>query len=218
MILEKNDRGDLVKAWQRFVGATPDGHFGDNTVKATKSFQAENNLREDGKVGVNTLAVAKSKGFGGAEQLPDTGAYTVLPESGTGFVGYNRERGGADQYGTAWTIAAIIELAGLWFEICPGVPVQIGDISRRGGGAFPPHSSHRNGRDFDVRPIRRDGKLLPCTIKDANYDQARTEMFVRLVRRKFPQATIYFNDRNLINKGLTERCPGHENHLHFRLK
>jgi LysM repeat protein len=31
-----------------------------------------------------------------------------------------------------------------------GPAVRIGDISRRGGGEFPPHLSHRDGRDVDV--------------------------------------------------------------------
>jgi murein endopeptidase/LysM repeat protein len=34
-------------------------------------------------------------------------------------------------------------------------PVVIGSISRRGGRAFPPHSSHQSGRDVDIRlPLR----------------------------------------------------------------
>ena len=44
--------------------------------------------------------------------------------------------------------------------------ITIGDISRRGGGPFPPHVSHRNGRDVDVEYVplhpaepRRQGRV-----------------------------------------------------------
>lgn len=210
-----------VKRWQSFllvIGYTnleADGKFGLDTETATKQFQIKAGLTADGIVGAGTIRAAEA--FGYLPALDNTRIDVCLPESGIGFVGYNRERNGADQYGTAFTVHAIIQLAAKWHIPQSGAPLQIGDISRKGGGAFPPHSSHRNGRDFDMRPFRKDKKRLPVTCHDANYDRATTEAFVRLVRSLYPNAIIYFNDRKLIEKGLTTRCAGHDNHLHLRL-
>jgi hypothetical protein len=43
-----------------------------------------------------------------------------------------------------------------------------------------------------------------------------TRELVLLVREKFPQVTILFNDPLLVADGLTRRFPQHDNHLHIR--
>jgi hypothetical protein len=94
---------------------------------------------------------------------------TLLPDSGLGYATYNRETAGADQYGTKGTIAAVVTLGVVWWSITlfsDLTPIQIGDISRRGGGKFPPHKTHRSGRDVDMRPFRLDRKQLPVTYKE----------------------------------------------------
>src|SRR5687767_9100474 len=82
---------------------------------------------------------------------------TRLPASGPGFRTYNREAGGADQYGTRSTIDRIQRLGQTWAQRNPNRPFEVGDISRQGGGRFPPHSTHRSGNDVDMRPISRNG-------------------------------------------------------------
>jgi len=67
-VLERGIKGKDVAAWQTFLklqgfAVTIDSDFGPGTERATKAFQARNSLREDGKVGPNTLAAAKTKGF-----------------------------------------------------------------------------------------------------------------------------------------------------------
>ena len=37
-----------------------------------------------------------------------------------------------------------------------------------------------------------------------------------LIREKFPQVTILFNDPLLVGDGLTRPFAGHDNHLHVR--
>lgn len=49
------------------------------------------------------------------------------------------------------------------------------DMSRKGGGRFPPHMSHRSGRDVDIRlPLRRGVKpgTVPKCIGDVDWDAA----------------------------------------------
>ncbi|MCM3874339.1 MAG: M15 family metallopeptidase [Pyrinomonadaceae bacterium] len=67
-VLRKEMTGEDVERWQFFlVGQNHqlevDGNFGDDTVKATKAFQAENHLDVDGAVGSNTLGRAMTLGF-----------------------------------------------------------------------------------------------------------------------------------------------------------
>jgi hypothetical protein len=54
-------------------------------------------------------------------------------------------------WGTPHTIRRIQDAVRTYHERTPGGPkIHVGDISRKGGGAFPPHLSHRHGRDVDV--------------------------------------------------------------------
>lgn len=43
----------------------------------------------------------------------------------------------------------------------PGTVLTVGDVSRRGGGRFPPHRTHRDGREVDLPwPVDEEGRLL----------------------------------------------------------
>lgn len=218
--LNLNDKNQ-VEAWQKFVGVSVDGSFGEKTRLATVIFQRENNLRCDGKVGINTLAVAKAQGFllpeAKAVSLAQDAIQFVLPESGPGFCGYNRERNGRDQYGTRETIEAIKRIGAEWFKSESNCPVQIGDISRQGGGNFPPHATHKDGKAFDARPVRTDSKMLPVTIFEGVYDRARTAKLFRLIKQLIPTSSILFNDKELIRLKLCKRAKGHDNHFHVFL-
>ncbi len=141
---------------------------------------------------------------------------TVLPESGRGFRTYNREEGGADQYGLPGTVDFFVHLGEAW-EQEHDVPFQVGDMSRQGGGPFPPHSAHENGNEADMRPFRRDGEMAPTDIFDLAYDQAMTREFIQLVHERNPRAVVLFNDPQLIDEGHCRFYPGHYNHLHVRL-
>jgi murein endopeptidase len=114
------------------------------------------------------------------------------------------------------TVNRILDLGRKWFLLHPEVLLQFGDISRRGGGEFPPHASHKNGRDVDVRPIRKDNRMDAISVGETQYDTIRTEQLVKLILERYPAAVIFFNDQRLINKNLTKYEAGHHNHLHIR--
>lgn len=52
--IKKGSQGKAVAVWQIIVSAIPDGTFGKETVQATKIFQKENGLTQDGIVGAKT--------------------------------------------------------------------------------------------------------------------------------------------------------------------
>ena len=153
---------------------------------------------------------------GDSDAKPNPKINTVLPESGPGFCTYNREEGGVDQVGLPETVQFIIDVGAEW-EKESEVPFQVGDLSREGGGSFPPHSAHQNGTEADLRPFRKDGQMLPTNINDSSYDRARTRQWVQLVKKMNPEAVILFNDSELIREGLTRYYKGHHNHLHLRV-
>lgn len=76
--------------------------------------------------------------------------------------------------------------------------ILVGDISREGGGHFPPHKSHQNGRDVDISfPIKgekRPKKFTTATAK--NIDLPHTWLLVRtMIESK--SVDVMFIDRKL---------------------
>lgn len=61
-----------------------------------------------------------------------------------------KPRGEAGRYGTAEFVTALAEGAAHVAGLHPGSKLFVGDLSRRRGGRFRPHRSHRAGRDADV--------------------------------------------------------------------
>jgi hypothetical protein len=147
---------------------------------------------------------------------PNPEINTVLPASGPGFATYNREENGKDQVGLA-SFINYIQALGVEWEKQNEVPFQVGDISREGGGPFPPHSAHQNGIECDLRPFRKDGAMEPTNINDPSYDREQTRDFCKLVKQRDPKATILFNDSVLIKEGLCKFHKGHHNHLHLKM-
>jgi peptidoglycan hydrolase-like protein with peptidoglycan-binding domain len=227
--IKKGVTGGIVQAVQEKLVAsklltkaqmsTGVGIFGPQTQTALIQFQIKNSLEPNGiltdetfRLLFNTAVSAMSLKPNGTNKDIDF----VLPISGKGFKTYNREPGGADQFGLITTINALISISIEWNLLHPEVNLQFGDISRRWGGTFKGHASHRNGNDADMRPIRKDNSLAAVTIDDDEYDAGRTTEFVKLIRQRIPGVAIFFNDPKLVKKGWTKKVKGHHNHLHLR--
>lgn len=86
-------------------------------------------------------------GFAGADS--DSGTLVAgvqLPEGRHYHVKWK-----AAAWGTERTVRAIQTAIADYKRRMPGGPkVHVGDISKKGGGKFPPHVSHQHGRDVDV--------------------------------------------------------------------
>jgi hypothetical protein len=143
---------------------------------------------------------------------------TPLPANGVGFVTNNRGANGEFQFGQQSTSEASIGVAAAWDISHSQRPFSIGQISKNGGGSFPPHKSHRLGVDVDVRPMRSDGINEPVTITDPEYDRALTTALITLWWQKAPVQNVFFNDPTVIATGLSQFVNGHHNHFHVRLR
>jgi len=143
---------------------------------------------------------------------------TQLPESGTGFVTNNRGANGEFQFGQQSSIDTAVAVGAAWNGLHSDRPFSIGQISKKGGGPFPPHKSHRLGVDIDVRPMRKDGQNEHVTIDDAEYDRALTTELIELWWKKAPVQAVFFNDPTVIAARLSQFVDGHGNHFHVRLR
>lgn len=129
---------------------------------------------------------------------PGRGTYTVSSERwGRPRLVYGLERVGAD------------------FANPARPRMMIGDISRRNGGFFPPHASHRNGTDVDVLPVRKTKSEAGVTIYQSAYSRARTRTLLRLFRKHMRIALVLFNDRGV---GGVMPWPNHHHHFHARVR
>jgi len=143
----------------------------------------------------------------------------LLPESGTGFVTFNRGPNGKFQFGQQSTINATLAVGSTWNENHSQQPFSVGHISKKGGGNFdPPHKSHKLGVDIDVRPLRLDGENQEVTISDSSFDQPSTAELIALWWKKAPVQLILFNDPKVIAAGNSRFFDNHHNHFHVRLR
>lgn len=82
-----------------------------------------------------------------------------------------------------------------------GLVLEVLDVSREGGGPFPPHVSHRTGRDVDARYLDDDAAMIAAMIA------ARPKLVLtsrgRVEKYKSAGLPAIF-------------WPGHTNHVHLR--
>ncbi|MCX4243740.1 penicillin-insensitive murein endopeptidase [Paraliomyxa miuraensis] len=121
-------------------------------------------------------------------------------------------------------------------------PLTISSISLRKGGKFGPHSSHRTGRDVDIRLPRKPGapkgeapssidwrntwKLVEALVATGEVEY----IFVSWSRQKYLyraaqsagantellEKMIQYPRKSDTNKGVVRHSPGHTVHLHVR--
>lgn len=86
-------------------------------------------------------------------------------------------------WGTAKAINSIQSAVANYRRRASGGPkVRVGDISRKGGGKFPPHMSHQHGRDVDVGYILKGDSSSEPRFRAANknnLDVRRTWLLVK---------------------------------------
>jgi hypothetical protein len=101
----------------------------------------------------------------GGESLPPGTGYYQFP--GT-------DAPNTDDWGGCESTSAVIAAVGEeWGGHGHGARMGIGDISRQGGGAFPPHTCHQNGLDIDARYMRADETEQPLDLSTSPADYSR---------------------------------------------
>ncbi|WP_202820318.1 hypothetical protein, partial [Roseateles aquatilis] len=130
------------------------------------------------------------------------------------FYRYGTPANGEGSYAQAGALAVIYNLDHNWGEIDLR-RIGIGNVSLADDSVFPPHSSHRDGLQIDIRPIRIDGKETGVSWQSPQYDRAATQRMVDILKNNPDVVKVYFNDPNI--KGVAP-LKGHDDHLHIEVR
>jgi peptidoglycan hydrolase-like protein with peptidoglycan-binding domain len=202
--------GPAVRALQvelnakRRLSLEVDGQFDAAVSDAVRAFQQHAGIGVDGVVGPETWR--------------NLAWHYDYPDLNAGFCDKDPDGNGEANWATA---AAIAQLEAAVKSFTGNGPVPIGDAGFEHGGDIPGHSSHEQGMDIDLWPIRTDSAQCTAgriTWQSPEYDQAATRALAKAIRDTAPGHVklIFFNDPVLIAEGLTTEFPNHDNHLHVR--
>jgi tetratricopeptide (TPR) repeat protein len=145
----------------------------------------------------------------------DPGISTQLPTEGTGYTTFNRDPAGL--YGRPATVAFVRAVCAAWAARHPELKLVVGDISTQGGGPFPPHLDHQDGREVDIWALANSGVSEPTNIYAPNYSRTLTTELINLIQQTNPNAVIYFDDPPLVTAGLVKGTLDHNNYMHVLL-
>ncbi len=134
--------------------------------------------------------------------------YMLLPGGGRGYYTYEPS---SHRWGKPRMIHGLVTLARKWDDKYKGKKLGYGDISKKGGGYFPPHETHRYGTDSDSRPIGDHGNAIATSVGWSSYSTSWTRRYVALIKHVIHPRLIYHNNNHIPG---VRYCPGHDNHLH----
>ena len=140
--------------------------------------------------------------------------WKVPNDSEANFYRYGTPGNGEGSYAQAGALAVIYDLDSRWGNL-DSRRVGIGNVSLEDDSVFPPHSSHRDGLQIDIRPIRLDGSEAPVNWRSSQYDRAATQQLVDILRSNQNVLNVYFNDPQI--KGVSP-LQGHNDHLHIEVR
>ena len=146
---------------------------------------------------------------GGGDRTASASGWNQLPRSGLGF----RTHSSSDrQWGQTRMVNNLIGLGKVWDYIHRGRYLSFGDMSKRGGGYFPPHQTHRYGTDCDMRMLNRSAYAQSMTRWSSSYSRTYTAQLVYWMYKRGGVRVVYFNDTSIPG---VRWCSGHDNHLHY---
>lgn len=146
----------------------------------------------------------------------DPSVNVALPEQGSGYIA-NTAHASGHFYARGTTIRAIQDLGIAWAQKHSDRPFAVGDLSLQYGVNSPTHATHQDGREFDIRLFRKDGRVGGIIVASESYSRDLTRDLLSLIKQKYPEATILLNDATLISEGLAKSASGQDNHIHVRL-
>jgi penicillin-insensitive murein endopeptidase len=142
--------------------------------------------------------------------------YFVIPQAyeGGGYYVYGSPDKGRAQFAHPRLISLITLIASQWAAIDTR-KFGVGNISLANGRLHPPHKSHQNGLQVDIRPLRLDGKCDVCDIKHREYDRAGTAKLINFFQTMPGVNLVLFNDVSIPG---VKYAPKHNDHFHIGLK
>jgi Putative peptidoglycan binding domain/Penicillin-insensitive murein endopeptidase len=192
------------------AGIKEDGDCGRATVNAIEDYQRNWTRNPDGRI--DPTGQTWKRLLEGRPRVKRDG-YVILPQvCGSGYYSYSSS---GSQFGTPATVQALVRVCRKFAKKYPNLEVGIGDMSFADGAKMPPHKTHRNGRNADIRPLRIDARRTWTAISEPTYSREHTKGLVELLRADPNVTSILFNDSAIA--GVTY-WKGHDNHLHVSMK
>jgi LysM repeat protein len=237
----------------------PLGHLRDWNPKVPKKFKAGQKIKvyTDPKAPPPSALAAGKSGSGGKAALPEfhvrPGGYEVgRPNRGSLVNGVQLPESDMVRmldpdkcWGTSHTIEnLLVAIATFRRDSGYDKPLTISSISLKKGGRFGAHSSHRTGRDVDIRLPRKPGapkgeapssidwtytwKLVEALVSTGEVEY----IFVSWSRQKYLhraaqsagatkeqlEKLVQWPRKSNTNKGIVRHADGHTVHLHVRFK
>lgn len=148
--------------------------------------------------------------------INDRRRYFILPQSPgeAGYYTYGLPTNGLGQYTHPALMTTLFAVEQQWLAMDER-KFGVGNISLADGRKFSGHDSHRSGLDVDIRPLRRDGKQLPATRFDREYDRDATAKLIELFFCIGRVKLVFFNDLSIPG---VRFLGGHDNHFHVTIK
>jgi murein endopeptidase len=145
----------------------------------------------------------------------DSRGYFMLPQApeDAGYYVYGTPGQGAGQYSHPLLMTVLLFVEREW-QASDQRKFGVGNISLAGGGRFKPHSSHKDGLQVDVRPLRIDGNHVPVKYFSSGYDREATSRLIALFQDHPLVAMIFFNDKSI--PGVKE-LSHHDDHFHVQI-
>jgi penicillin-insensitive murein endopeptidase len=145
----------------------------------------------------------------------DSRGYFMLPQAPeeAGYYVYGTPGGGAGQYSHPLLMTVLLFVEREW-QAGDRRKFGVGNISLAGGERFRPHSTHKDGLQVDVRPLRLDGNHVPVKYFSSGYDKEATSRLIELFQGHPLVAMIFFNDKSI--PGVKE-LSHHDDHFHVQI-
>lgn len=135
------------------------------------------------------------------------------PEDG-GYYNYGTPLDGASQYCHPNLIELIFTVGYKWAQL-DGRRFGVGNVSLAEGIKHKDHQTHRDGLQVDVRALRKDGRNLPVTYRDTNYDAEATAKLIKFFFDSSFVRNINFNDLSIPR---VKHLANHDNHFHVDVR
>ena len=149
-------------------------------------------------------------------QATDSRGYFMLPQAPeeSGYYVYGTPTAGAGQYAHPTLMNALLFVEREWVAT-ESRKFGVGNISLAGGGKFKSHSSHKDGLQADLRPLRVDGVHVPVKYFNKGYDRAATAKLIGLFLSHPSVRLVFFNDLDIPG---VRPLFNHDDHFHIEIR
>ena len=109
----------------------------------------------------------------------------VFEKNQNGLINMQNNQYGINTHGQSGTFMSPLATAAMLgvMDLTGFSDISIGNFSRQDGSSPPPSTSHKNGNNGDLRPLRTDQAGTPVTVNNTAFDKQRNTDYVSALRK-----------------------------------